>query len=57
MHLLSLIHNDTLHYKIELEPSDPALYRLIFFLVVNLTYHRSLPSSKDINAISLTPPD
>lgn len=57
MHLLRLIHSDILHYKIKLEPSDPALCRLIFSLVVNLSYHSSLSSGKDISATSLTPPD
>lgn len=57
MHLLRLIHNDILHYTIKLEPSNPGLYSLIFFLVVNLSYHYSLSSGKDISATSLTPPD
>ena len=44
MHLLRFIHNDILHYTIKLEPSDPGLYSLIFFLVANLSYHYSFSS-------------
>lgn len=57
MPLLRLIHNDILHYMIKLELSEPGLYSLIFFLVVNLSYHYSLSSGKDTSAIYLTPPD